>query len=115
MINFIYQWIDVLWLGAVFFAVHKPHRLYALGFILSCMFMMRLQIEMMSGIGYEQGILAFMDSHIHVRLMVIYSIVYILYFVMAYYSPNTKGAVFLAASISVFFFALFLSIFLMVL
>lgn len=95
--------------------VHKPHRLYALGFILSCMLMMRLEIELMDGIGYGHGILNFMQSHIHNRLLVVYSVIYMLYFVMAYYSPNTKGAVMLAASISVFFFVLFLSVFIMVL
>jgi len=115
MVYIIYQWIDVIWLPVAFFAVHKPHRWYALGFILSCMLMMRLQIELMSGIGYDTGILSFMDSHIQNRVLVTYSIIYILYFVMAFYSPNTKGSIFMAASISIFFFVLFLSSFLMVL
>ncbi len=115
MSAFIYQWIDALWIPVGLLVVHKKHRLWAVGFIAACMLMMRLQVELLAGVGYERGIVGLMDSHIFNRGLVVYSVIYIIYFLLAYYSPGTRGSVFMAASISIFFFALFLSMIVMVL
>ncbi len=111
----IYQWIDVFWIVVAFFTVHRDHRWWTIGFIASCMFMMRMEVEIMVGIGNEHGILPFLQSHIYNRLLVAYSLIYIIFFVMAYYSRDTRGAIFMAATISFFFFALIISVLVMVL
>ena len=111
----IYQWIDALWVVAAFLVVHRDHRWWTIGLIVSCMFMMRMEIELMVGIGHERGILTFMKSHIHNRLLFVYSLLYMVFFIMAYYSQNTRGAIFMAATISFFFFALIFSVLVMVL
>ena len=48
----IYQWIDLFWLVMIPLAAHKGHRLIAAGFVLSCMLMLRLQVEIMESIDY---------------------------------------------------------------
>lgn len=113
--NFILQWIDVLWLPVALVVVHKEQRGWALGFFLSCMLMLRLQAELLTFIGYPRGILFFMDSPVYQRGLIIYSLFYALYLIMAYYSPHTKGPVFMAASISIFFMALFTTMICMIL
>jgi hypothetical protein len=115
VMSFIYQWIDALWLPLAFFVVHKPHRWWAVGFVASCMLMLRLQTELMVEIGYDKGILNFVDSPVFSRGLIVYSIIYIIYLILAYYSPGTRGVVFMAASISIFFMSLFISMIVMVL
>lgn len=111
----IYQWIDLFWLAMVLIAVHKQHRLLAVGFVLSCVFMLRLQVEIMESIGYGTGILRALDSHVFERGLVAYSVIYLLYFLFAHYSPGSRRVIFMAASLSMFFFALTVSTFVMVL
>ncbi|GJL85823.1 MAG: hypothetical protein DHS20C02_15980 [Micavibrio sp.] len=79
------------------------------------MFMMRMEIELMTEIDKEHGILTLLHSHIHNRLLIVYSFIYIIFFVLSYYSQNTRGAIFMAATISFFFFALITSVLAMVL
>ncbi len=113
--TFIIQWIDLLWLPLAFFIVHKHQRFWALGLVAACMLMMRLQIEFMAGIGVERGIMGLMGSHIFHRALVVYSLFYMLFLVLAHYSPHTQGAVVMAAAISMFFMSFFVSTFVMVL
>ena len=95
----------MIWLPIMLVIVHKRQRFMALGFVLSCMLMMRLMAELMDSIGYPTGILPFMTSHVFYRGIVVYTVFYALYAALAYYSPNTRSSVFLAASISIFFVA----------
>lgn len=107
--DFILQYIDALWLPLAWFVVHRQQRWWALGFVASCMVMMRMQAELMHGIGYPHGILTFMNSDMLSRGILIYSIFYMLYFALAVFSPGTKGSILLATSIGIFFMAFFVS------
>ncbi len=113
--TFIIQWIDVIWLPLAFFAVHKHQRFWAIGLVAACMLMMRLQIEFMNGIGFEHGIVGLMSSHILYRALVVYSLFYMLFLMLAHYSPHTQRAVVMAAAISMFFMSFFVSTLVMVL
>ncbi len=110
-----YQWIDLIWLPVAFYIVRREQRWWAIGLIASCMLMMRLEIELMEEIGYPHGLIGLMKSSVHNRLLVLYSLVYIAFFTLAHYSKNSTGTVFLAATISIFFMVLVLSVFVMVL
>lgn len=112
--DFILQYIDVLWLPIALLSVHKPQRAMAAGFFICCMLMMRLQVELMYSTGYPTGFTPLLNSSAHMRGLVVYSIFYVLYIAMAIYSPKSEHAVFLAASISLFFAALFTSMIVMV-
>lgn len=111
----IYQWMDIIWIPIALYIVNKDQRIWAVGFILSCMLMMRLQIEVMQDIGYERGFTNFMTSDAFDRGLVVYSVFYVAYLILAHYSPNTKGPIFIAGSISIFFLAFFASTFIMLL
>jgi len=113
--DFIYDWIDILWLPIAFLTVHKKHRWWALAFVGASMLMMRLLSELMTHGGYDYGIMNLMDSHVHSRGLVTYSIFYILFLLMAHYSPRTEGIIFMAACISIFFIAMFTNVLVMVL
>ncbi len=106
MFNFIYLWADVIWLPIIFFTVHKKHRWWSLGFVISSMILIRLLAEIMIHIGYENGIMGFMTSNVHSRGLFISSFFYILFILVAHYSSDTRGVLFMAACLS-FFFAIF--------
>ncbi len=103
MFDFLYLWADILWLPVAFIIVHKHHRWWAVGFIICSMILIRLQAEMMTFIGYDRGIMGIMDSNVYSRGLIISSIFYILFFIMAHYSKDTKGVIFMAACLTIFF------------
>jgi len=111
----IYQWLDLIWLPIGLFVVNKDQRLWVLGFFAGCMLMMRMQVELMHATGFPTGFVNLLNSQAFDRGLVIYSVFYVLYLVMAHYSPNTKGPIFVAGSISIFFMAFFTSSLIMVL
>ncbi len=112
--NFILQYIDVLWLPIGLLALHKDHRAWAAAFFIGCMVMMRLQVELMVSTGFAGGFTGWWNMDVLSRGQITYSIFYVAYIVLAIYSPGTKGTIFMAASISIFFAALFTSMIVMV-
>lgn len=113
--GFILQWIDAIWIPLVLVGVHKAQRWWGLGFVLLCMVMMRLQVDLMQSIGHPFGILQLLPFHVFTKGQIVYSIFYALYIILAHYSPNTNGFIFMAASISMFFMALTVSMIVMLL
>ncbi len=108
MFNFLYLWADVIWLPIIFFIVHKKHRWWSLGFVISSMVLIRLLAEIMTYIGYENGIMGLMDANVHTRGLFVSSFFYFLFIIMAHYSSGTRGAVFMAGCLT-FFFAIFVT------
>ena len=103
MDKLIYYWIDLIWVPIMFFGVHKPHRWWALGFVISSIVLIRLMVEVMTYIGYEFGIMGFWDAHVHTRGVIVSSFFYILFLLLAHFSRRTEGVVFMAACLSIFF------------
>ncbi len=101
----ILNWLDAIWIFVAIVVVSKAQRVLAVGFIIACMMMMRMQVELMEVIKYPYGLLGLWPWHVFNRGLLIYSIFYAGFFVLAHYSPNTKGALFIAGSISIFFMA----------
>jgi hypothetical protein len=112
---FVYYWIDVIWLPIAFFLVHKKHRWWSIGFVVSCMVFMRLQVELMEFIGYPNGILKLISADVNARMLMVYSIFYMLFLIMAHYSPKTEGVVFMGACLGIFFMLFVVSSLIMVL
>ncbi|MCB9988190.1 MAG: hypothetical protein H6868_02520 [Rhodospirillales bacterium] len=113
--QFIYQWVDFLWLPAAWFVVHKHQRWFVLGFIFVCLLTFRTQVELMESIGYGTGILALMKSSVYNRGLIIYSIIFALYMILAYFSPGTQKVIFFAASLSIYILAFCFSMIMMTL
>lgn len=103
MFTVLYYWIDVIWIPIMFFGVHKVHRWWALGFVISCIILARLQVEFMLYSGYPNGIMGFWDAHVQTRALVVTGIFYSLFLIMAHFSKRTQGVVFMAACLSIFF------------
>ncbi|MAH05534.1 MAG: hypothetical protein VYC19_10860 [Pseudomonadota bacterium] len=115
IMGLIHDWADVIWIPIAAVSVHKGQRIKAVVFVLFCMATMRLQDELIRDTGYETGYLNFMHSDIFNRAQISYSVFIVLYLILSHYSPNTKGAVYMAASISIYFMAFFTSMFIMLL
>ena len=111
----LYFWIDLIWIPVGLFMVEKHQRVWLSAFFIANMVMMRLLAELIGSTGFKTGMLPFMTSHAFDRALVVYSIYYALFLVIAHYSPNSDKHVFLAASISVFFIAAVTAVIVMVL
>lgn len=109
MFDLIYRWIDILWLPLVFFLVHKQHRWWAVAFVLTCMLVMRLQVEIIESTGFNFGFMGLINMHAHTRGLLIYSLFYLFFLIIAHFSPKTQGVVFMAACLAIFFMAFFTS------
>lgn len=105
MAALLHDWADLIWIPIAAISVHKGQRLKAMAFVIFCMMTMRLQVEFIRDTGFDTGYLTFMTSDIFNRAQIIYSVFVVLYLIMSHYSPNTKGAIYLAASISIYFMA----------
>lgn len=113
--SFLYQWMDLIWLPLGLFIAKKGQRIWTTSFLLSCMVMMRLEVELMESIGFKNGIIGFMTSDAFDRGLVVYSVFYVAFLILVHYSPDTKGAIFYASAISIFFMAFFSSALIMLL
>lgn len=103
MFDIIYSWADAIWLPVIYFCSYKQHRWWALGLVLSSMLLIRLLAETITYSGYNHGIMGFLDSDVHIRGMAVSSLFYVMFMILSHYSKDTKGVVFMAASLSVFF------------
>jgi hypothetical protein len=104
MQDLIYQWIDCLWLPIGLVAVRRGQRLMTTAYIATCIISLRTQLELMSEIGYSRGFLGLTDFGLYERGLVVYGLVIALFLVLAHFSPRTKGAIFLAAIITLYIF-----------
>lgn len=107
--NFILQYIDLIWLPLAYFAAHKNHRRTALLCIMGCALLMRMQVEMVVTMGYPRGVLNILDIQAFNRGLIIYTIFYITYLVFLHMSSESDKSVVLASSIGMFFMVFFAS------
>ena len=111
--DFILQNPDLIWLPLALVIV-KPHqRILACCFFVFCMVMMRMQVELMQTIGHSRGFLGLLGYDAKTRGLAVYSLSYVIYLVLVLFSPYARGTLLMAASISVFFAALFISMIVM--
>jgi hypothetical protein len=99
------DWIDILWIPAALFIVHKKQRVKAVLFVIACMLSLRLQAEMIELTGFDTGFTGLFEGNVFRRGMLFYSICIAGYLLLSYYSPRTKGVIYMAASLSIFFMA----------
>ncbi len=102
---FVWNWLDSLWVPLAFAIVHKGQRWKASAFVILCMTVMRLQIEIVEEMGYSKGVTGLFDWPLIVRGYVVYGLFIALYLLLSCLSPLTRGAIYLAASLTIFFMA----------
>lgn len=100
-----HDWADLIWLPIAAISVHKGQRIKAVSFVVFCMLTMRIQDELIRDTGYSTGYLNFMTSDIFNRAQITYSVFIIIFLLLSHYSPHTKGVIYMAASISIYFMA----------
>lgn len=111
----ILNWIDLAWLPISILAVGSKNRIKSLLFALSCIFMLRLQVELMHEIGFDAGILNFVQWPALYKGMAIYGIFMSVFYGLSAISKNTDPYVFMGASLSIFFLSFCISSLVMVL
>lgn len=111
----IIPYADLAWFPLALLVVHRSQRVIVVAFLAASMLMMRLLVELVSSIGYPFGLLGFWDMHVFLRGLIVYSIFYALYLLLAFFSPGSFRVVLLAASISVFFITALAAVIVMVL
>ena len=96
-------YIDLIWIPLAALVVHSGQRIKAACFAGFCSIAMRLQIELIERYASDTGVFDVMHSDIHTRGVIGYSIAIACYLILCALSPGTRGAIFLGASISLYF------------
>ena len=103
------DWLLLIWIPVSVLIVHKGQRLKVAGFVIVLSILLRLQVELMQSTGFAKGFTGLIDMSLEKRGLIVHSIFIALFLLLSYLSPNTKGAIYLAASLSLFFMSFFLS------
>lgn len=105
----IYGNLDLVWVPIAIMTVHEGQRVKAAIFCAFCYLSLRMQLEVLAAFDAPNGFFNFLTMDPYLRGLASYSVMTILYLLLSIFSPNTKGAVFMAASLSLYFFALTIS------
>ncbi len=105
---FLSQWLDALWLPVSLVLVQPGQRLRTLLFIVLCMIGMRLQVEVATDSRFS-GLLDWISLSLFQRGLAVYSFFIGLFLILTIFSPQTRGPIFMAASLSIFFMAFFVT------
>ncbi len=97
----LYHWIDLFWVPVALVTMEKGKRLLTSFFVLACVLLLRLQMELLRDGGYGRGILGLMESDIYPRGLATYSVFIMLFLLLAYFSKGAHKAVHMAASITI--------------
>ena len=109
------DWIDLIWVPVAFLAVERGKKLFTVAFVLSCAFLVRLQVELLRDLGYPRGIFGLMDAPLLTRGMVTYGLFIGLFLCLAFFSKGGDRNVHMAASITILIAAFCVSLIVMVL
>jgi hypothetical protein len=105
------QWLDFLWIPVAALATHGVQRYYACTLAVACIVSLRLQTELLTwaGIGMT-GATGYFSMPPMMRGMMTYAVLLALFLALSYYSPNTRGVIYMAACLSVYVIAFCLSL-----
>jgi hypothetical protein len=101
--------IDLIWIPIAGLIAQKHQKIKAMLFCLCCSIFLRLQIDMLGMVGYPNGVFGIMHAPLYTRGLIVYSAMITLYLVLTVWSPRTRGFIFMAASLSLFFMAALIS------
>jgi hypothetical protein len=110
-----FEWMDLLWIPFALLIMERGKKLFTCAFVLSCVLLLRLQVELMQQIGYPHGFLHWLDSTIFTRGLITYGTFIGLFMLLAFYSKGGDKNVHIAASITIMIAAFCVSSFIMVL
>lgn len=102
---FLAGWADILWLPLALFIVHKGQRIKACAFIILCGIVMRLQIQIFESMGLVKGVTGLLSWPLIYKGYAVYGAFILLFLILSYFSPFTRGVIYFAACLSIFFMA----------
>ncbi len=102
---FLHEWLDVVWVGIAPLILHRGQRLKAMIFALLCVIVLRLQVESLEQVGVRHGLSGLFHWPLLTRGFVVYGIFNLVYLILSRLSPATRGPIYLAATLSIFFMA----------
>jgi low affinity Fe/Cu permease len=116
MVNdYILNWIDLAWVPLALLLVRKGQRLNALIFVLVCILTLRLQVELMLEIGFDNGFFKFIDLPVLMRGFMAYGVFIAVFIGLSRWSRERDVYVNMAAAITVYIAAFCVSTFIMLL
>ncbi|GEM_PF-883284 len=107
--NEIFDNIDLVWIPIAIFTVHEGQRLKAVIFCAACYLFLRLQIETMHAFGFPNGMFGLVKMDLYMRGLLVYGFMTSVFLLLSIWSPETKGVIFMAACISLFFTSVLVS------
>ncbi len=106
---YFWEWFDLLWVPVTFLSVPKGYRIKAILFVLACVFMLRLQVELFEAIGFPHGLLGLMHAEPFMRGVICYGVFIGLFLLLAHNSPGVNKFVFMGAALTLFILSFCLS------
>ncbi|PZQ46725.1 MAG: hypothetical protein DI551_04540 [Micavibrio aeruginosavorus] len=110
-----YQWIDLFWVPVALLTVEKGKRLFTCGFVLSCVLLLRLQVELLQQIGMPNGFFGWLGADIFLHGVITYGAFVAFFFIFSHFSQGSDKSVHMAASITILIAAFCVSSFIMLL
>ena len=112
--NFI-DWIDLAWIPVALVLLRKGQHFKGIMLILSCVFVLRLQVELMESIAHPDGLLPFINFPLLQRGFIVYGAFIAVFLILSHFSREKDPYVYIAAAITVFIAAFCVSSFVLVL
>lgn len=101
----LYQWVDLLWIPVAVAVTHGQQRYFAVLFVLFCSMTLRLQEEFLESFKLQDGVTGFFSLTPYARGLMTYSLVIMGFLLLSYFSPNTRGVIYMAAALSLYILA----------
>ena len=101
--------MDLIWLPAAWVVVPPWRRFIALVYIISCMVIMRLQVEFAFVMGFPHGITGWIDWPLFLRGFLIYGLSYAVYMAYLVQAKEQENVILMAMGLTLFFIILVLS------
>ncbi len=114
-LNDFINWADLAWIPVALLVEHRGKKIFSALFAAACSLLLRLQVDMLVGIGFPEGVFGLMDMPELMRGQITYSIFILFFFVISYYSKGANNHIHIAASITILIAAFCVSTLVMVL
>lgn len=101
-LNYLYDWLDFIWLPLALLIARKGQRIYCIMFVLMSIFVLRLQVELMQVLGFEHGFFKFLDYPALWRGYLAYGVFIALFLGLTRWSKEQDPYIFIAAGITIF-------------
>lgn len=101
----LYQWVDFLWIPVAVAVTHGQQRYFAVLFVLFCAVSLRMQREFLDSFRLGEGVTNFFSLTPYARGLLVYGFFTLLFFLLSYVSPNTRGVIYMAAALSLYILA----------